>query len=95
MTKVLLGLLLGLVILSGLQTWRLSGSQAEATRLRSTVLVLQGTLARNSRATAAHKKLLVKAQAEATASAQALERALVASPEWTAGSVPKEVQDAP
>lgn len=95
MTKLLLSALAALLLLLALQTWRLSGSQAEAAKLRSTVQALESTLDRNSRATAAHKKALVKAQAEATASAAALERALAASPEWAAGSVPLEVQNAP
>lgn len=98
MTKVLLAALAALLALSLLQTWRLSESQAEATKLRSTVQALEGTLDRNSRATAAHKRLLVKAQAEARASAVALEQALTATQatrDWAATPVPQEVQDAP
>lgn len=95
MTKLLLIALAGLSLLSALQTWRLSESKAEAAKLRSTVLALESTLERNSRANAVHKKLLVQAKAEAQASAVALERALAASAEWAATPVPQEVQDAP
>lgn len=98
MIKLLLTTLAALLLFSGLQTWRLSGSQAEAARLRYTVQALESTLARNSRASAVHRKALVTAQAEAKASAMALERAFAATPaaiEWAATPVPQEVQDAP
>ncbi len=98
MTRLLLIALVALLGFSGWQTWRLSASQAEATKLRSTVQALESTLERNSRATAVHKKLLVKAQAEARASAMALEQALTATQavrDWAATPVPQEVQDAP
>lgn len=95
MTKVLLAAMTVLLLFLGVQTWRLYTVQAEAVKLRSTVQSLAGTLDRNSRATAAYRKALVVAQAKAIASAAALERALAASPEWSAGSVPLEVQNAP
>lgn len=94
----LLAFLLALATLSWVQTWRLSVLQGEATKLRSTVQALESTLDRNSRATAAHRKLLLQAKAEAQASAVALEQALRASPaveEWAATPVPPEVQNAP
>jgi hypothetical protein len=98
MIRILLALVAALLLVSGLQTWRLSTARDEVAKLRSTVQALEGTLVRNSRATAAHKKALVRAQAESRASTAALERALAASPavaEWAATPVPKEVQDAP
>jgi hypothetical protein len=93
--KIVLTLLALAVACSVLQTWRLSESQAAEAKLRSTVQVLEVTLDRNSRATAVHRKALVQAQAKALAASQALERALAASPEWSATPVPREIQDAP
>lgn len=98
MTKYLLaGLALLCALLTGLTAWtwqRLSDSRDEAARLRSSVQALEESAVRSSRAMAAYRLRQAASESTRVALAQALERALAASPDWAATPVPPEVQDA-
>lgn len=98
MTKLLLAALAATLLLalgSNWLTWRkLSASKAEAAKLRSTVQALEESADRSSRAMAEQRRQLARAESARVAAAQALERALAASPDWAAAPVPQEVQDA-
>lgn len=79
-------------------TWwlwqKLTASEETAAQLRSSVQVLEQSQARSSLAIAKQRRQLEAAERNRAAAAQALERALAASPDWAAMPVPQEVQDA-
>jgi len=91
-----LALILAAALASNWWTWqKLTASQAEATKLRSSVQALVDSAARSTRALAEQRKRLAASEVSRVAAAQALERALAASPDWAATPVPPEVQNAP
>ena len=92
---LLLAAILALALGSNWLMWqKLAASKDEAARLRSSVQALEDSADRSSRAIALWKRRAAAAEASKVRSAQALERALAASPDWAAMPVPQEVQDA-
>ncbi|APU00291.1 Rz-like spanin [Ralstonia phage RS-PII-1] len=91
MTRILVGIVLALAALCGVQYVLYVGLQHRLAAAQADLKVAQYDAAATKAALAAKTSAVAKAEARAAATRKELDRALKANPEWAAAPVPDDV----